>query len=258
MNRLKLSGKTAICMLLLSFVITACSDDDAPSLSRTIKRIEIWEMETAQSNLLSYLNLSYGKDGKLSQVSGDNASGIPLVDINYTYPDNDSFLYTYAADDVSLGRITGTLEKGRTYSCKFTNTSNPVVYTYMNDGYLKRSDDQDIVLEYGWKGGNLSTVKSSERAYNSEFKASSIPNNYSIDLNVLPQLLAGSAYMQVMNTYCWMSGILGKRSKCIVEETIYSYKYGYDEKGRLSEIVIIPLLSSKNSSYSFKLAYEEK
>lgn len=258
MSKLKLLGKAAICVSLLSFVLVACSDDDAPSLSRTIKRIEVWETEATQANLLSYLNLTYGKDGKLSQVSGDNASGKPLLDISYTYPDNDSFLYTYAADGINLGRITGTLEKGRAYSCKFTDASNSVAYTYTNDGYLKRSDDQDVVLEYGWKGGNLSTVKSSERAYNSEFKASSIANNYSIDLNVLPQLLAGSTYMQVMNTYCWLSGILGKRSKCIVEETIYSYKYGYDERGRLTKITIIPLLSSKTSSYSFQLIYDDK
>lgn len=257
MNRLKLLAKVTAVFCLVAALFVSCSDDDDPQVTKRIKNIEIWKTDGTQSYLQAYITLSYDSKGVLAQVSGDNTDGKPLVDITYTYPGKDEFRFIYSVENSSSVRISGNLENGRVYSCKFTNKNENINYSYDNAGYLKRSEGQDIELEYEWKNGNLASIKASERGYNTEFKPTSLPNDYGFDLNILPQLIAGSDYMEVMNTYCWMAGILGKKSRNVVEEVIYSYNYMYDGKGRLAEITLSKNLSSSRESYSFKLKYDD-
>jgi YD repeat-containing protein len=62
----------------------------------------------------------------------------------------------------------------------------------------------------------------------------------------------------VMNTYCQIAGVLGKRSRNLVEEFFFSYNYKYDEKGRLVEVILRNNVSSKSGAYSFRFAFEDK
>lgn len=244
-------------LLLSAMLLGACSDDEVALPSRVIKQIDIWETGSVQSNLLSTLKLVYDQRGMLKQISGDKASGEPLMDVNYTYPDDCSFLFTYAADGGSLGRISGTLENGRAYACKFTDAASQTTYSYSKDGFMTRSDDGMQVMEFVWKDGNLASVKSTSRVYNMELRSTTLANNYSVDLTVLPHLLEDAAYRRAMNTYCWLAGVLGKKSNALVEDDTYRYTYRFDEKGRLNEIELAHLLSSTDRAYSFRFTYEE-
>ena len=239
-------------------MLTSCSEENLPKISRVIKQIEIWETGAKQSSLKATISLSYDSSGKLTKISGDDADGHPILDFNYTYPDSQSFLLTYATNQSSLGRISGTLENGRVYSCKSADSPSVITYTYTQDGYLSRSNDQDLVMEYTWNNGRLISIKSTSRIYNAEYKISTILNNYSIDLNTLPQLLENSEYHRAMNTYCWLADMLGKRSKTIAEDDMYTYKYSFDEYGRINTAELSHVLNSTNLTYSFRLVYDEK
>ena len=251
-------GKMALLLLFPISLLTSCSEESPSKISRTIKQIKIWETDAKESSLKATVTLSYDNSGKLTQISGDNSDGEPILDINYTYPDEQqSFLFTYATEGNKLTRISGTLENGRAYSCQFTDYPSSIAYTYSQDGYLNRSNRKDLVMEYAWNKGNLTSIKATSRIYNTEYKTSIIPNNYSIDLNVLPHLLEDDEYRQIMNTYCWLAGILGKRSKRIAEDDTYDYTYSFDEYGRISSIELKHLLNSTNSAFRFYLSYEE-
>lgn len=257
MNKLKLLAKITVVFCLAAVLFISCSDDDSPRASKKINKIEIWKTEAGQANLYAYISMSYDNKGKLNRVSGDNVKGEPLMDIFYTYPNEDEFEYIYSVNNSASVRINGNLENGRVYTCKFTNESEVINYSYDNGGYLKKSEGQNIRLEYGWKDGNLISIKASDWVYKREYKPTSISNDYGFDLNILPQLIAGEDFMEAVNTYCWMAGILGKKSKNLVEETIYTYSYMYDDKGRLTEITLSKNMTAKLEAYSFRLAYED-
>lgn len=74
----------------------------------------------------------------------------PLTTINYSYGDNSHISYNYSSENSPLVEITTTLENGRSYVCKFSNQDSPITYSYNNEGYLKSSNNNGIVLEYQW------------------------------------------------------------------------------------------------------------
>lgn len=62
------------------------------------------------------------------------------------------------------------------------------------------------------ENGNLSSITTTPRGtYNSDYKVSTIANDYSLDLNTLAQWIDDREnYTTVMNTFGQMAGILGK------------------------------------------------
>ena len=257
MDRLVQMGKIAFGVCAVSWMMAACSDDGSSASSKVVESMELWKTERNTSELVADIHFIYGKDGRLAQVSSDDAGGVPLMDINYVYSENNDFQCVYTGDGGQRGRISATLENGRIYSCQNAAASGTESYTYVytDDGYLRKCDSREASFEYAWSGGNLLSVKSSERAYNSTYETASVANDYSIDLNVLPHLITGADYMEAMNTYCWLAGVLGKKSRNIAEDTLYTYDYKYDGEGRLSEIVMQETLSFQDVSYTFRFVY---
>mgnify|MGYP000741953432 CR=1 FL=1 len=113
--------------------------------------------------------------------------------------------------------------------------------SYNNEGYLKSSNNNGIVLEYQWNKKNLTSITSTPRGtYNSDYKISTIANDYSLDLNTLAQWIDERPnYINVVNTLGQMAGILGKRSENIIEDTYYTYDYSFLQDGRLKDITLI-------------------
>ncbi|RGN46033.1 MULTISPECIES: DUF4595 domain-containing protein [unclassified Bacteroides] len=257
MNRLKLFVGVMAVILLPG--LSSCSDDNVtPQLSKIIKTIEIWEVEGSHANLLSNISLYYDKNNQLIQMNEDNAEGKPLFFMKYACLNDNEFQIEYFVDKSDFVRITGSQEKGRVYSCRYSDSDDLTTYSYDNNGYLKRVENQEIALNYQWKNNDLAAIKASERGYDSDFSSTNILNDYSLDLNVLPQLIADWDYKRVMNTYCQIAGVLGKRSRNLVEEFFFSYNYKYDEKGRLVEVILRNNVSSKSGAYSFRFAFEDK
>ena len=260
MNKWMQWGKAVVGVFAVSLLGTACSDDDSPNSFKEVETMEIWKTEGSESALVAGIRFMYADDGRLAQVSSSDANGVPVMDVSYVYSGSSDFQCTYTGDGSNRGRVTATLENGRIYSCQSATSSGTENYTYVytDDGYLRKCDSPSVGFEYEWSGGNLLSVKSSQREYNSTYETASVANDYSIDLNVLPHLVSGADYMEAMNTYCWMAGVLGKKSRNIAEDTLYTYYYKYDGQGRLSEIVMQEALSYQDVSYSFRFVYSDK
>ncbi len=257
MNKLRPTIKLALLVSVASLFLAACSDDDdksipVPEPSRVITDIKVHKM----SDVISYqgtINLTYDNNQRLTRIY----SSSPLATVNYTYKDNAEVSYTYSTENSPLVEISTSLENGRSYVCKFSNRENPVTYSYDNDGYPKSSNNNGIVLEYNWKNGNLSSITTTPRGtYNSDYKVSTIANDYSLDLNTLAQWIDDREnYITVMNTFGQMAGILGKRSTHILEDTYYIYDYSFRQDGRLKDMTLVG--GSDKAGYSFRFTYAD-
>ena len=240
MNKLRPTIKLALFISVAGAFLAACSDDDdkKPSApSKIITGIRVYKI----TDVVSY-----------EGVRGN----APLTTINYPYGDNSHISYNYSSENSPLVEITTTLENGRSYVCKFSNQDSPITYSYNNEGYLKSSNNNGIVLEYQWNKKNLTSITSTPRGtYNSDYKISTIANDYSLDLNTLAQWIDERPnYINVVNTLGQMAGILGKRSENIIEDTYYTYDYSFLQDGRLKDITLI---DTNKTGYSFLLRYAD-
>lgn len=253
MDKLKSIFKITFFLSAILFITVSCSDDKeepAPSQpSRLVKQVKIYH-SADETKLLTTLNLDYDMQGRLTKVY----SSEPLGVVNYTYSSDDKVTYTYASASSTLVEVSTDLENGRSYSCSFSDKENDTNYLYDN-GYLKTSKNGNLELKYGWENGNLKSIVSSPGTlYSNKFNASDIANDYSIDLNTLPQLVDKRAdYQSVVNIYGQMAGILGERSKNIIENTEYLYDYSFDKEGRLKQLSIM----ADGEAYTFRIAFGE-
>lgn len=256
MNKLKTIVKISFILFLTQLAFVSCSGDDeaiapAPERqpSRTIAKVDIYK-STDKTELLTYLIFTYDSQNRLIRINNKKPVGI----VNYVYGDKGAMSYSYASVDVPLVEVSTTLEDGRAYICNFTDQKNAIAYSYEN-GYLKASNsNNNIGLQYTWKEGNLaSIVATGDSKYSSTFTASYIANDYSIDLNTLPQLVSSLPdYTTIMNTYGQMAGILGHKSKNFVSQDMY--EDSYDREGRLK---LITIYTSNAEGYTFRIHYED-
>lgn len=243
---------------IISFLSVSCSKDDDPKLSKVIESIDIYQGTDKQQNYITKMKFLYDSGGRLSQMSMDS----PLSEVNYGYPANNTITYSFSSSGVFV-RVAATMEEGKARSCTFLGDKNEsdVLYTY-DKQYLDKSKGDGLTMTYEWKNGNLKSVTSSNRLFDSKYTSSSVANDYNLDLNVLPQLIDGRAgYTTAMNTFGQLIGVLGTKSKNIVEDTYYIYNYSYDEHLRLKEIVLrIKEPSSMIAAdiYSFRISYSNK
>lgn len=182
-------------------------------------------------------------------------SNLPLTTINYAYTHHSKAIYSYATETNPLVEVSATLKNGRCTTCTFSNREEGFTYTYSENGYLKSNESDGISIEYAWNNNELSNITTTPRGtYNSQFTTSTIPNDYSLDLNTLAQLVDDRTdYTLVMNTYGQMAGILGNKSAHIAEDTYYDYDYSFYQDGRLKDIT----LKSSQESYTFRISYTD-
>lgn len=256
MNKLRHAIKLILFLSVAGPWLTACSDDDeksipAPEPSRVITKIEMYKIADVISRETA-ITFIYDSNKRPTLIHNES----PLINVNYSYLSDSKLSYSYASENSPLVEITTSLENGRSYVCQFSNQESPVTYSYNNDGYLKSANNNGIVLEYTWTKGNLTSITSTPRGtYNSDYKVSTIANDYNMDLNILAQLVDDRQnYMQVMNSLGQAAGILGKRSANIIEDTYYKYEYSFDRNGRLKDMT---LLGSNARGYSFRFAYDD-
>lgn len=256
MNKPKTLVKISFLLLLAQLVFISCSKDNDESApvpesqpTRTIAKVDIYK-STDKTELLTYLLFTYDSQGRLMRIYNKMPMGV----VNYVYADKGAMSYNYATTEMPLVQVTTTLEEGRAYICNFTNQENAIAYSYEN-GYLKASNSNNrISLQYTWKGGNLASIVSTgDNRYSRTFTASSITNDYSIDLNALPQLVSSLPdYTTILNTYGQLAGILGKRSQHFVSPDIYDDSY--DREGRLKMLTVY---TPNAEGYTFKIYYED-
>lgn len=242
-------------MTILSFI--SCSEDDtSPKYSKIVEKIDLYEGTNVQQNHVSTMNFIYNRDRQLIQINMDS----PLSEVRYTYLSDNEITYSFSSGNSPFVKVEAELEDDKARTCTFRNGGEEVVYSY-DKQYLSKSKG-DITMTYEWKSGNLQAVSSSNRLYESKYEASSVANDYNIDLNVLSQLVdTRDGYLTAMNTFGQLIDILGERSRNIIEDTYYDYEYSYDEYRRLKEITLKVKespLAAKVDTYSFRISYENK
>lgn len=244
-------------------LFSSCSDDNDPVVvlpSRVIDQIEIYKGTYVEYNRISVINLAYDSRGKLSRIDAVR----PFTEVNYTYTST-GVIYSHAYElpdggNKEVNQVTAKVDNGRANICSSTVLGN-CVYFY-KEGFLSEAAiGKDIQLNYNWttKGMNIAdNSRENPTYYSTEYIYSDVPNNYSIDLNILAQLIdERKDYCLVMNTYGTAIGILGAKYKHVLENTEYTYEYMYDKNGRLSILMLKSNIYSKPDTYFFKLRYLE-
>ena len=240
-------------------LLTACSDDGPSGPSNIIAQIEVYKGSEGVLNRHSVYNFTYDGRKRVSRVRTSYLN----QEIDYTY-DGDNFSYRWIKDNESdegtsfVNRFEASLGAGRVNIGK--STLGNYVYFYMNKGYLKEvSVGADKSLNYDWGKASLK-IMGEPSLYETEYNYSHVANDYSFDLNVLSQLIdERENYVEVVNTYGQLAGVLGTKYPYILENADYSYKYSYDQRGRLTRIEQIPTshFSGKRDSYEFRLIYDK-
>lgn len=253
MTKLKSLTKLVLFLSAICLFTTSCSDDDndtpVKKPSTVITNIKIFK-STSKTEFLTSLSFSYDSNQRLTHIYSTS----PLTAVNYIYDKDSKVNYNYASENSTLVEMKTTLENGRSYMCTFSNKESAATYSYNSNGYLGLCNNNGNILEYTWDNGNLKSISSTPRGtYNSDFRTSTVANNYSIDLNTLAQLIDDRTdYINVMNTYGQMAGFLGKRSANLVEDSHNIYDYSFYQDGRLKELT---LFTGSAEGYTFRIAY---
>lgn len=250
-----------ITLLAGMFAFMSCSknDDPAPGLSRTIESVDVFSGSGDVYERVSTYRFLYSGN-KLVKVEADK----PAMEASFTYYAEDSLNYSEVktVDGTTVwNKISAKLKDGKIRTC-YSNTTGFMTYSYQNNFITSAILGGSTVLDYDWDKGGLtitSTGLPSNGYYNTSYRGSGIVNDYSIDLNVLSQLVDDREnYTAVMNTYGQMIGVLGVRNMYLFENTGYTYTYEYDTDGRLSSVAMISKTSVPSlKGYSFKIRYRE-
>lgn len=253
MNKLKQIAKLGLLIPVAGLFFFSCSDDDAPTPpqpSRTISQISIYKTTSTTAHFTD-MQFTYDAQKRLSRIY----SNLPLTTINYAYTGDSKVSYSYATETSPLIEANATLKNGRCTTCTFSNREEAFTYTYFENGYLKNNNGNDTSIEYAWSNCELTNITTTPRGtYNSQYTTSTVPNDYSLDLNTLAQLVDDRTdYTFTMNTYGQMAGILGKKSTHIAQDTYYDYDYSFYQDGRVKDIT----LKSSKESYTFRISYTD-
>lgn len=255
MKRLNLTYLIVLFFSIPLLVFSSCSDDDDETPpppaqpSRVIKKIMIYKTTGSETKVLTSVDLVYDRNQRIELIR----QSTPLSVINYRYSDDGKISYNYSSESSSLIEVSATLESGKAYVCQFSNSDKPTVYSYTNN-YLRESTNGNLTMQYTWEGENLKSISSLNQLYNSKFTPSTVSNDYSLDLNALVQLTdERSGYIETMNVYGQIAGILGARSQYLLQDSDYFYDCSFDQNLRLKEI----LRMNSEDIYSFRFSYED-
>lgn len=256
-----------IAAAVLSSFFSSCSNDDAPVVirpSRVIEQVKVYKGKADEFKLVTVMKFEYSwPSGKISLIE----SASPFSQVTYRYENDAKFSYTHAykladgSDKVNI--VSSTLVNGRINICSSKLLGN-CVYTYNEStGLLSQASvGNDIILNYKWLNTELDLEASSstdplvEPVYSTVYHFSGVPNNYSVDLTVFPQLIdERDQYSLIMNSYAQAAGVLGKKFDVVMEAKGYVYSYGFDKNGRLAQLTITPDIYGE--TYNFVFLFRE-
>ncbi|WP_455674834.1 hypothetical protein [Phocaeicola sp.] len=253
MKKLKSITKLVLLISITGLFLAACSSDDAPAPpqpSRIISKISIYKTTNTTAHFTD-MQFDYDNSNRLTRIY----SNLPLTTVNYAYTNTSKVSYSYATESTPLIEASASLKNGRCTMCTFSNMEDDATYSYYENGCLKSNSNNGVQMDYTWSNNNLRDITTTPRGtYNSQYTTSTVPNDYSFDLNTLAQLIDDRTnYTIVMNTYGQMAGILGNRSANIVQDTYYQYDYSFYQDGRLKDLS----LKGPEETYTFKITYTD-
>jgi len=265
--KMKKYGKYAACLLLIvSPMITSCSDDESKEPSREIAMVEIYKAESDVLYAEAQYKFTYDGRGRLSNVRTDAQS----QEVSYTYGTG-SLAYRWEGNDEDKGlfvnRFEAELRNGRVqvgsanHSCGTESRTFNYAYYYNSRGYITDATfGGEQSFNYQW-GKQTMLIQGRPSGFDAEYKfCLSVQNDYSIDLNVLPLFVDSRAdILLALNVYGQLAGVLGSKYPNLLEDVDYTYRYQFDAEGRLVQIIQQPasLKPEKQNTYWFLITYNE-
>lgn len=260
--------KYAVCLgVAVVPMLTSCSDDDEKVPSREIVQIDIYQAEGVSLHTISQYKLTYDGRGRLSTIRTDQNS----QEVNFTHGTS-NISYRWEGNDPEDGlfvnRFEAELRGGKVqvgsanYSSGTTSRTFNYAYYYNNRGYITDATfGGEQSFSYQW-GKQTLVIQGRPSGYDAEYAYNtSVQNNYSIDLNLLPLFVDSRPdIMLAMNVYGQLAGVLGSKYPTMLEDVDYSYRYQFDGEGRLVQIIQQPasLVPDKQNTYWFLITYAEE
>ena len=266
----KLFNLAILALIASAPIYTSCSDEEEIKIkvpSREIVQIDIYKADLASHTFCreALYSIVYDSKNRISDIRSDYRS----QQIRYSY-DSNHFSYTWGGTDSENNLFSynfeAELRNGRAQVGSLTKTDNTDItgsnysYHYTPSGMLQDATYGGAqVFNYEW-GKSTLIVKGTPSTYNTKYNYSKVDNNYSIDINVLPQLVDSRIdIMLAMNTYAQLGGVLGKKYPYILENDDYTYKYLFDNNNRIVQMVQTPDNSDpeKQATYWFMISYAD-
>lgn len=256
MKRLK--QYAAFLLLAALPCMVACSDDEGPAMpSDEIVQVDFYKSGGDSFTIQARYKFTYDAKSRVTGVRTDYLR----QEVSFTYGAS-TIAYRWegmnADSTLFINRFEADLKNGRVNVMR--SDRGNYTYFYNAQGYLSDvSFAANKSLSYKWNKNAL-LIESDPTTYETEYNYSTVLNDYSIDLNVLPQLIdAREEFALVLNSYGQLAEVLGQRYPYFLEDTDYSYRYHYDENDRLVQIEMTPagLVPGKQETYWVMLTYAD-
>lgn len=246
----------------MSLGLVSCSDsDDKVTASRVIEEVEIYHSSSVITPSYEYLGVVRPKyEGtKIMGVSVDN----PSIDVNYEYENEVKYtVYYHDGKEYVRDQVEITLMEGRAVSGR-SSQMGMMMFGYSGNrlsGVNVMNNASSYSLIYEWKNSSLASIKSGGTTL-AAYTASSVLNNYNIDINLLPALVAGNKKeLSTLNVFSQFIGVLGNKSMYLLEDTRCEYDYAFDKNGRLSVLTFNQDMRASSlyvdGAYMLKIKYK--
>lgn len=235
----------------------SCSDDDPALPSDEIVQVDFYKSDGESFKIQARYEFVYDGKDRVTNVRTD----FRRQEVDYTYGKN-SIAYRWEGltkdSTLFVNRFEADLKKNRVNVMR--SDRGNYTYFYTDKGYVSDvAFGADKSLSYKW-GKKGMTIEAAPATYETEYRYSAVENDYSLDLNVIPQLIdSREDFVLVMNSYGQLAEVFGTRYPYFLEDTDYTYRYQYDNEGRLVQIEMTPanLVPGKQETYWIMLAYAD-
>lgn len=264
----KLFNLAVLALIASAPIYTSCTDDEEIKIkkpSREIVQVDIYKADNVNHSFYreALYNISYDSKNRISNIRSEYNS----QEVSYRY-DSQHFAYTWDGSYPETGVFSYSFEaelrNGRVQVGSLSKTDGTDIvganysYHYNSNGMLQDATYGGAqTFNYEW-GKSTLIIKGNPTTYNTKYSYSKVENNYSIDINVLPQLVDERIDIMVaMNTYAQLGGALGNKYPYILENNDYKYQYLFDHNNRIVQMVQTPDNTdpNKQATYWFMIHY---
>lgn len=229
--------------LLFAAVLAGCGKDEVQQVSMVITKTECYK-----GGSLEYgIGYSYDSKGNLTDILNYSA----LYDHGrtvYYSPESITILGSRGASIINVDQ-SGTPEK-------IISSEGIIMCTFGSDGYLKQfninSGESSYTLTAQAQNGNFVSLQDFNRN-TLKIAYTQYENNYSIDLNNVPQI----DNMFTMFNTLKISGMWSRNLIKSVEtkDATYYFTYNFDGKGRVSDMIVVSTASENALTEHYKFTY---
>jgi len=226
----------------LVFLFAGCGKEDKV-VSRVITKVESYQ----GGNLLYGIGYKYDSKGQLTDM------------INYSDMYDHAKTIHYAPETITIlggrGACIINIDKNGIPE-KIVSEAGIVMCSYGPDGHLSKFDvnagDNNYSLSTQIKDGNFIILQDFE-GNTLKYTYTQYENNYSIDLNSIPQV----ENMFTMFNTMKLPGMYSRNLVKSIEagETSYYFSYNIDKDGRVTDMIVVSTASENSLTEHYKFTY---